>query len=430
MDGGRAWVEASGPCSCGMCRAGAPGYGAVDGLSLTVRAGGAVGLVGESGSGKSVAVPLRRALPARPAAMPRVGPRPAPGAARPRGRLPLRPEPAMTRQASILLAHCADVRRLYFRGDAVERLARLGSVKLNESGAEWTTQQLVEAARGCDIVVAYRETPGDAAVFDGLPGLKAYVRCAVDIRDIDQAAASRNGVLVTHVSGVFVSGVAEWIIAMMIDLNRRFSASISDYRAGLTPRPAIGAELRGSTLGVIGYGRIGRYLCDLALAFGMKVLAADPCARVEHAAVTQCSLPELLAAADQVVCLAVANRETENLMDAAAFALMKPSAYFVNPSRGNLVDEAALLAALREGRIAGCALDVGRAPDQMPSPALTAHPLVIATPHVAGQTPALDGQSAEAIAQVGEILAGRVPAGALNAAHATRLAAFAGAGAA
>jgi len=305
----------------------------------------------------------------------------------------------------ILLAHPADVRRNYFRGDAVAALGRLGRLRTNESGAEWST--------------------GDAALFDSLPDLKAYVRCAVDIRNIDQAAANRNGVLVTHVGGVFVSGVAEWTIAAMIDLNRQFSASIAAYRAGLTPVTTIGAELRGSTVGIIGYGRISRYLCDLALAFGMKVLVADPHARVEHASVTQCSLPELLAAADQVVCLAVANQETENLMNAEAFALMKPSAFFVNPSRGNLVDEDALLDALNRGRIAGCALDVGRAPDQLPSPALTAHSRVIATPHVAGLTPALDGQSAQAIAQVGEILAGRIPAGALNAAHATRIAAFA-----
>ncbi len=127
-----------------------------------------------------------------------------------------------------------------------------------------------------------------------------------------------------------------------------------------------------------------------------------------------------------MVCLAVANRETENLMNAQVFARMKPSACFVNPSRGNLVDEDALLAALNAGRIAGSALDVGRAPDQMPSPALASHPLVIATPHLAGLTPALDGQSAEAIAQVGEILAGRVPVGALNAGQAMRIEIFRG----
>ena len=330
----------------------------------------------------------------------------------------------MTPTPHILLAHPANVRRNYFRDDAVAALGRLGQLRLNDSGAEWTTAQLIDAARGCDLLVAYRETPGDAALFDALPDLKAYVRCAVDIRNIDLAAASRNGVLVTHVSGVFVSSVAEWTIAAMIDLGRNFSGAIAAYRAGMVPQASVGPELRGATLGIIGYGRISRYLCDLALAFGMRVLVTDPYARVEQAGIEQCSLPRLLAESDHVVCLAVANAETENLMGAEAFALMKPSAFFVNPSRGNLVDEAALLAALQAGQIAGCALDVGRAPDQMPSPELTAHPRVIATPHLAGLTPSLDGQSAEAIAQVGEILAGRIPVGALNREQASRIAAF------
>jgi D-3-phosphoglycerate dehydrogenase len=334
----------------------------------------------------------------------------------------------MTTQPKILLAHDANVRRNYFRDGAVEALGRLGQLRLNDSGAEWTTTQLIEAAQGCEVLVAYRETPGDAALFDALPDLKAYVRCAVDIRNIDLAAASRNGVLVTHVGGVFVSGVAEWTIAAMIDLNRNLSGAIAAYRAGQAPVAQIGPELRGATLGLIGYGRIGRYLCDLALAFGMRVLVADPFVRVDHAGVQPCELAQLLAEADHVVCLAVANAQTENLMDEKAFALMKPSAFFINPSRGNLVDEAALLAALQAGRIAGCALDVGRAPDQLPSPQLTAHPRVIATPHVAGLTPALDGQSAEAISQVGEILAGRIPAGALNAEQARRIGGLGGLG--
>jgi D-3-phosphoglycerate dehydrogenase len=109
-------------------------------------------------------------------------------------------------------------------------------------------------------------------------------------------------------------------------------------------------------------------------------------------------------------------------MDAKRFGAMKPGAFFINASRGELVDEAALLRALDSGHLAGCALDVGRAPDQMPSPSLAAHPRVIATPHTGGLTPqAVEHQSRETVAQLAELLAGRMPSGALNAAQATRL---------
>ena len=97
-------------------------------------------------------------------------------------------------------------------------------------------------------------------------------------------------------------------------------------------------------------------------------------------------LRDLLAASDFVVCLATATAQTENLMNAAAFAAMKPQAFFINASRGDLVDEAALLHALDSARIAGCALDVGRASDQMPSLALARHPRVVATSHIGGLT--------------------------------------------
>ena len=121
------------------------------------------------------------------------------------------------------------------------------------------------------------------------------------------------------------------------------------------------------------------------------------------------------------------NAETENLMNARSFSLMKPTAFFINPSRGNLVDEAALLQALDAGTIAGCALDVGRAPDQMPTPALARYPGVIATPHVGGQTPpVIEHQALETVAQAAEILQGCAPAGAVNADRADRLARLAG----
>lgn len=320
----------------------------------------------------------------------------------------------------ILLTHPVPVRSGYFPQSSVDLLAQLGDLHLNEGDAEWSVPELIAHGRDADIIVNYRETPASAHVFDSLPRLKAWVRVAADIRNIDLAAASRAGVLVTNASGVFVSAVAEWTIAAMIDVGRRFSDAIASYRAGRVPAAVMGPELRGATIGIIGYGRISRYLVNLALAFGMTVLVSDPYAEVARADVEQVDMDVLLERADYVVCLAVANPETENLIDASVFARMKRTAYFINPSRGNLVDETALQDALERDLIAGAALDVGRADDQMPNPAIAAHPRVIATPHLGGLTPSLHQQSVEAVGQVAAILAREVPVNALNLEHARR----------
>jgi D-3-phosphoglycerate dehydrogenase / 2-oxoglutarate reductase len=187
----------------------------------------------------------------------------------------------------------------------------------------------------------------------------------------------------------------------------------------------MGRQLKGSTLGIMGYGAIGEYLASLGVALGMTVLVSDPYKTVSGPALRQVTLETLLADSDFVVCLVVANEETENLMNAAAFSRMKPSAYFINLSRGNLVDEAALEHALDERKIAGAAMDVGRAADQKPSLRLSRRPDVIATPHIAGLTPqSIEHQAFDTVNQVRELLAGRVPPGAVNPEAATRLARF------
>mgnify|MGYP001588885136 CR=1 FL=1 len=325
----------------------------------------------------------------------------------------------------ILLTSPVTARELYYGEEALAGLRKLGEVRLNRTEESWTPEQMIVEAKGCAVIVSYRQSAAPAQVFDSLPDLAAFVRCAVDIRNIDVAAASRSGVLVTQASAGFVPAVAEMTVGFMIDLARRITRSATLYHRGETPPPEMGRQLRGSTLGVIGYGAIGRYLCDLGVALGMTVLVSDPYARVDKSGLVQVELKDLLAGSDFVVCLAVATEATENLMDAAAFARMKRTAFFVNVSRGNLVDEAALEAALRAGRIAGAAIDVGRAPDQLPSPGLAALPNAIATPHVAGLTPpAVFHQSLETVRQVAEIVQGRAPVGAVNADKATRLARF------
>lgn len=330
------------------------------------------------------------------------------------------------RRASVLLTHGPSALANYYGERALDALRTRAEVRLKPDETPWSVDALAAAAAGCDIMISDRSTEAPAALLARLPDLVALCRCAVDIRNIDVAAASAQGVLVTQASAGFMAAVSEWIVGVMIDLGRGISDAVQQYRAGQVPHVAMGRELRGATLGIVGYGQIGRTLADIALALGMRVLVADPLATVPQPALRRVALPELLAEADFVVCLASASAQTENLFDAAAFAAMKRDAFFVNASRGNLVDEAALLRALDDGVIAGCALDVGRAPDQMPDPALARHPRALATPHIGGLTPpAIEHQAMETVHQVGELLQGRVPAGAINAAAAHRLRAFA-----
>jgi D-3-phosphoglycerate dehydrogenase len=300
-------------------------------------------------------------------------------------------------------------------------LQSLGEVKLHPDSATLEGQALIAAARGCDLIVADRATALPASVFAALPRLKAALRCAVDIRNIDVAAASSHGVLVTRARPGFVESVTELVIGFLVDLNRGISSATAAYQAGRAPTARMGRQLSGTTIGIIGYGAIGRAVAPLAAAMGMRVLISDPHVTVAEPGFRQVDLPTLLENSDHMVCLAVATDKTENLIDAEALARMRRDAVFINVSRGNLVDERALAAALTEGRIAGAALDVGRAPDQMPTSALAALPNVIATPHIGGLTPpAIEAQALHTVEQVRALVAGAVPDGAVNAATWTR----------
>lgn len=322
---------------------------------------------------------------------------------------------------TVLVTHPRERLPSYFGEQALANLQQVARVKLNPDAHDWSTAELIEAAQGCDVLIAYRQTALDADFFAAVPGLLAAVRCAVDIRTIDVAAASREGVLVTRASPGFGPSVAEWVIGVMIDLSRHICASAAAYWQNQTVEPRMGAELRGACVGIIGYGEIGRHVARLAQAFGMRVCVHDPYVIPQDPAVQSVGWTQLLADADHVVCLAPALPETENLINAQALSLMKRSAFFINASRGQLVDETALLHALDQGLLAGAALDVGRAADQMPSPELARHPRVLATPHVGGLTPqAIAHQALETVVQTRDILQGRMPKGAVNPDHAQR----------
>jgi D-3-phosphoglycerate dehydrogenase len=321
----------------------------------------------------------------------------------------------------LLLTHTPPTRRQYYAKRALAGLNELVEVRLHEADEALSQAELIAAAKDADIILADRLTTGPAEIFVALPKLKAFLRCAVDIRNIDVTAASAAGVLVTRATPGFIASVCELTLGYLVDLSRGVSRAVADYQAGRMPEVRMGRQLAGSALGIIGYGAIGRQLAQLGLALGMEVLVVDPYATLVDERLTQLSMDDLLARADYVVCLAVANDETENLMGQDAFARMKPSAYFLNLSRGNLVDEAALAAALSEGRIAGAALDVGRAPDQMPTPALACLAGVVATPHIGGLTPpAIEHQALDTVRQVAALVRGEIPPGAVNADRWTR----------
>lgn len=322
----------------------------------------------------------------------------------------------------ILLTHTPAALENYYGDVALSALRKLGEVRLHTGNMPLETQALIDLARDCQVIVSDRQTTGPAEVFAALPDLTAFLRCAMDIRNIDVAAASKAGVLVTRATAGFIDAVAELGVGLMVDLARGVSAAVGSYRSSTAPKVRMGVQLSGSSIGIIGYGAIGRRLAALAHALGMTVLVADPFARIEDAYVQQVALGHLLHAARFVVCLAPANAETEKLMNAEAFATMQKGSYFINLARGELVDEHALAQALDSGHLAGAAMDVGRAPDQMPSLALAKRHDVIATPHIGGLTPeAIQHQAFDTVKQVEALVAGRLPPGAVNPEAAKRL---------
>lgn len=315
----------------------------------------------------------------------------------------------------VLMSHPPEILAQYFGEEPLAALRAVAAVTVNEVGRTMSEAELLAATRGQDIVVLDRTTAGPPALFRSSPDLAAVCRVAVDIRNIDVTAASEAGVLVTRATPGFADAVAEWIVGVMIDLARGITRCTMVYRAGEEPTTLNGRQLSASTVGIVGYGLIARRLRSLLVPFGCSIVVSDPYVTPEPEGPELVDIEDLLQRSNFVVCLAVATEETENLFDASRFGRMKRGAFFINASRGNLVDESGLANALAAGLLAGAALDVGRAPDQRPSAWLAARPDVIATPHTAGNTPeAVVHQARDVVRQVSALSRGEVPDGAVN----------------
>lgn len=258
----------------------------------------------------------------------------------------------------------------------------------------------------------------DAEAFDaGLPSLRIAANIAVGFDNIDVPAARARGIVVTNTPDVLTDAVADFTMGLILAVTRRVVEGDQLVRAGRWNHWGLdfmlGAELRARQLGVIGYGRIGRAVATRAKAFGMRIACAATAGWKnappdEHAAVAL-PLDEMLATSDIVTVHVPLSPATQKLVGAREFGLMKPSAYFVNTSRGAVVDEDALIAALRERRIAGAALDVYER-EPLAQSELFGMDHVVLAPHLGSAT--VETRTAMAMLaarNVVEVLSGRPP---------------------
>jgi phosphoglycerate dehydrogenase-like enzyme len=244
---------------------------------------------------------------------------------------------------------------------------------------------VVKALQGCEIVVAMRERTGfPRAVIEKLPDLKLLITTGMRNASIDAAAAKERGIVVcgTPAVGSPTSGIA---IGLMLELTRRIGYENARMKAGVPWQSTIGVDLDGLTLGVLGLGKLGQRTARIAKAFGMKVIAWSQNLTPEkckEAGVDYVSKEDLFRQSDFVTIHVVLSQRSRGIVGAKEFGLMKPSAYIINTSRGPIIDEAAMLAALKDKKIAGAGLDVF---DVEPLP--VDHPLrkldnVVLTPHL------------------------------------------------
>ena len=243
-------------------------------------------------------------------------------------------------------------------------------------------ESLVARAQDAEIVVA-SNIKFPASVMEQLPSLR-YICCAFTGYDhIDMDYCRAHGIAVANCAGYSTTAVAELVIAFAINLDRNFKACDQAVREGGTKAGLVGPELEGKRFGIIGYGAIGSRVGQLAQAFGCEVVAYSRTPK-DVPGVTFTTLEEVMATSDIISLHTPSNAETAGMIDAAQFALCKPSAYFINCARGPIVDSQALADALNEGRLAGAAVDVFEMEPPIPADhvLLNARNL-IATPHVA-----------------------------------------------
>ena len=252
-----------------------------------------------------------------------------------------------------------------------------------------------------DALIVRGRTKVTAAVLDAGKKLKAVVRAGVGVDNIDLNAAKEKKIIVVNSPLATTVAVAELTLGMMLSIVRDLPRADRSMKEGKWLKKEFeGSELNGKTLGVIGMGRIGAAVIKRAQAFDMNVVGYDPLIpadEIKNRGAEPVSLETLYQRSDMITMHIPLTADSKNLLNAAAFALMKTGVYIICAARGGVIDEAALLEALNSGKVSGAALDVFSAEP----PGLTdlvAHPKVVAIPHIGAQTMEAQSRAAEDIA--------------------------------
>ena len=305
---------------------------------------------------------------------------------------------------------------------ALDRLRTIAEVKVNTDSSKIIAKgKLIAAVKKCDIVFSLLHDKIDRAVLAANPKLRAIASMSITPDNIDLVEATKRGIVVTVVPPIVAESVADLHIGLMIAVARRMVEGDRSVRASRFPgsqsNHLVGSFVHGKTIGLVAVGRIGQATARRARGFGMRIIYWGPHRKPDLERELQMEyrpLDQLLAEADFVSLHPPLNAETRHMISDREFALMKPSAFIINTARGAVIDEAALVRALKTKKIAGAGLDVFETEPKVP-PALLKMKNVVLTPHLGSAVMEVRDLMANTVVEnIQALIDGRMPPNCVN----------------
>jgi glyoxylate reductase len=305
---------------------------------------------------------------------------------------------------------------------ALARLRGIANVKINADSSKIIAKaKLIAAVKKCDILFSLLHDKIDRAVLAANPKLRAVASMSITPDNIDLVEANKRGIPVTVVPAIVEESVADLHLGLMIAVARRMIEGDRSVRGSRFPgsqsNHLVGSFVYGKTIGLVGVGRIGQATARRARGFGLKILYTARHRRPEaeqELGMEYVTLDQLLAQSDFVSLHPPLNAETRHMISDREFALMKPTAFIINTARGAIIDEAALVRALKKNRIAGAGLDVFENEPKVP-PALLKMKNVVLTPHLGSAVMEVRDQMANIVVDnIQALIDGRTPPNCVN----------------